>query len=681
MNGNQLSQATSPYLKQHADNPVHWQVWGEDAFADAKARNVPIILSVGYAACHWCHVMAHESFEDSDTADQMNRDFVAIKVDREEHPEVDAIYQQALSMFGQQGGWPLTMFLTPEGRPFWGGTYYPPLPAHGRPSFRDVMQQMATLYRSDPDKIADNVKKVGDALSGLATAQAGEVPFRAVDLGAQGLARQVDPFFGGFGNAPKFPQASSIESLWRGHRRTGHSAYTHLTDLTMRHLMQGGIYDHVGGGMARYAVDERWLVPHFEKMLYDNAQVLDLLSLIGAGSGDKLWAQRASEIVGWLEREMLITDGEAAGFAASLDADSLNAEGKSEEGAYYTWSMDEVMVTLGPEEAQHYAHHYDITVNGNFEDRSIPNRLHLLDWLGDDEEARLRGLNDKLLTARQNRTPPGRDDKVLADWNGMMITALCHAATSFDQPGWTKLAAGAFDFIVTHHSASDGVLHHSWADGRQGDNETLDDYAHMTMAAIALYEATGRESYLDHAADWVRQVLARFRDPDSGALFTAPKDAARLITRLRPVHDNAVPAATAVMASALIRLSHLTGDQSYAQHAGQAINSTAGDLNRNLLAAAALLNAVEFRDRPIQIVIIGPLTDPDTQALLTACAGFGHPDKIISQTEPGSDLPATHPAQGKTAQDGKATAYVCVGQQCSLPIMDAEILAANLQKI
>ncbi|HFD16517.1 MAG TPA: thioredoxin domain-containing protein, partial [Rhodospirillales bacterium] len=406
---NALADATSPYLLQHKDNPVAWRPWGPEALAEARRLDRPILLSVGYAACHWCHVMAHESFEDPATAELVNRHFVPIKVDREERPDVDALYQQALALLGQPGGWPLTMFLTPEGEAFWGGTYFPPEPRFGRPGFRQVLARIAELWAGDRDRLFANRDAIREALGRLNRPERGALDPDARAAAARRLASLFDPAHGGLGGPPKFPQAPVLAFLWRMAR---HHALPELEQPvlhTLRRICQGGIYDHLGGGFARYAVDERWLVPHFEKMLYDNGQLLELLAEAHAATGDPLFATRIAETVGWLEREML-TEG---GFAASLDADS-----EGEEGRYYLWTPEEIEAVLGPDDAARFGAVYGVAPEGNFEGRTVLARLGEQGLRPPAEEAELAALRARLLEARHRRVPPARDDKVLADWNG-----------------------------------------------------------------------------------------------------------------------------------------------------------------------------------------------------------------------------------------------------------------------
>ena len=479
MSENRLKYETSPYLLQHKENPVHWWAWGPEALAEAKRTGKPILLSVGYAACHWCHVMAHESFEDAATAEVMNNLFINIKVDREERPDIDAIYMGALHRLGEQGGWPLTMFLDSDAKPFWGGTYFPRESRYGRPAFVTVLLRIAEAYQNQ----RDNVRKNTDALiaslkdEAVTSDRAASGP-DVRDL-VQRIARAVDREHGGLSGAPKFPQWNIFWLLWRGAIRFDDQDAKEAVVTTLRHICQGGIYDHLGGGFARYSVDEFWLVPHFEKMLYDNALLIDLMTEVWRETQEPLFKIRIAETVAWLEREMI---GEAGGFAASLDADS-----EGEEGKFYVWSAEEIADVLGAEDAAFFARVYGVTPDGNFEGHTILNRLDSLELLSDTEEARLSEMRVKLLARRASRIRPGWDDKILADWNGLMIAALSRAAIVFERPEWLALAERAFTCVTTKLSAGGDRLFHSYRGGLAKAPATASDYANMTWAALRLY--------------------------------------------------------------------------------------------------------------------------------------------------------------------------------------------------
>jgi len=675
---NQLGGETSPYLLQHADNPVHWMPWGTAAFARAKAENRPILLSVGYAACHWCHVMAHESFEDATIAALMNDLFVNIKVDREERPDVDQIYQSALALLGQQGGWPLTMFLTPAGEPFWGGTYFPPESRWGRPGFADVLRGVATTFHQEPDKVGRNVIALKDALQRLAQNRPGDAVDPAVlEQVAERLMREVDPFHGGIGSAPKFPQTGIFELLWRAWKRTGRPPYRSAVTNTLTHMCQGGIYDHLGGGFARYSVDQEWLVPHFEKMLYDNAQLLDLMTTVWQETKDPLFEARIRETAGWTLREMIAAKDQpvGGGFAATLDADS-----EGEEGKFYVWRLEEVQQLLGPADSRLFCEVYDISRPGNWEHVNIPNRLKSLE-LGDAaQEARLARMRDLLFAARAARVHPGWDDKVLADWNGLMIAALARAGAVFGEPAWIKAAGRAFRFVADHMQMH-GRLYHSWRNGVLKHQGTLDDHANMARAAIALFEVTGDRSLIEQAQAWVAVLDRHFWDGESGGYFLAADDAADLIVRPRNAHDNATPSGNGTMVGVLARLWYLTGETRYRERADALIAAFSGELSRNFFPLTTYLNNIELLHGAVQVVVAGDPDAADTAALRAAVHSLSLPNLILTPVTPGTDLPDSHPAAGKGPVDGRAAAYVCRDMRCSLPVTDpaklAEVLAGR----
>jgi uncharacterized protein len=660
---NRLAQATSPYLLQHAHNPVDWWQWGPDALAEAKRSNRPILLSVGYAACHWCHVMAHESFEDETTARVMNELFVNIKVDREERPDIDQIYMSALHMLGEQGGWPLTMFLTPKGEPVWGGTYFPKQSQYGRPAFVDVLHEVARLFKQEPDKIEQNRAALLARLAAKAR-PAGKVTIGQAEL--DGAARQIgnafDPVHGGLRGAPKFPQPAIMEMLWRAGTRGSDARFFETVEHTLERMSEGGIYDHLGGGYSRYSVDERWLVPHFEKMLYDNAQLLELLALAYQRSRHELFRQRAREAVGWLEREM--TTGEGA-FAASLDADS-----EGEEGKFYVWSYQDVIKALGVEDGEYFARHYDVKPGGNFEGHSIFNRLASVPRSAEDE-SRLAMLRAKLLAVRALRVRPGLDDKVLADWNGLMIAALVNAGLAFEEPAWLDMAKRAFDFIA-RNMTKDDRLGHSWRAGKLLFPGLASDFAAMIRAALALHEASGERGYLDRALAWQRALDAHYADPDSGGYYLSADDASDLLLRPHSTIDDATPNPNAVAAANLVRLAVLAGDDRWRAKADRLIEGILSAVGQNLFGHVALLNALDLRLRAAEIVCTGP----DAEAFAQAARKLPFTERIVLRAASPADLPPSHPAQDKLKAAPGSAAFVCVGERCSPPVSTPDQIAA-----
>ncbi|MDJ0611245.1 MAG: thioredoxin domain-containing protein [Kiloniellales bacterium] len=675
MSENRLAGETSPYLLQHKDNPVHWYPWGEAAFAAARDSGRPVLLSVGYAACHWCHVMAHESFEDEDTAAVMNELFVNIKVDREERPDLDTIYQSALALLGEQGGWPLTMFLTADGAPFWGGTYFPPAPRFGRPAFEQVLRQIAAAYREKQDAVAQNADQIQAKLAELSQNLPGQVFGAAVnDQVAERLVREFDPFHGGLGHAPKFPQPSILKLIWRAWKRSDAEPYRKAVETTLIRMSQGGIYDHLGGGYARYAVDNRWLVPHFEKMLYDNAQLIELLTWAWQETGDPLYETRVRETVGWALREMIAkTEGDApsGAFASSYDADS-----EGEEGKFYVWQAEEIDRLLGPD-AETFKAAYDVTPGGNWEGHTILNRLGQDSLFDEGQEAALSRSRNVLFEARAERPWPGWDDKVLADWNGLMIAALARAAAVFGEPGWLAAAQSAFRF-VTETMTVDGRLRHAWRRGKLNHPATLDDYANLCEAALALHEVTGLLSYIDQAVAWLDILDAHYWDSDSGGYFLTAADTERLIVRTKTVHDNATPAGNGTLAGVLARLYHLTGEHRHRDRAEALIGAFAGELQRNIFPLATLLNGVELLENALQVVVLGDRDSPAVRALLAPVTGTCLPNLVLQVIDDTGTLQTGHPARGKARVEDKATVYLCRGTTCSLPITDPEELARAL---
>ena len=657
---NRLARETSPYLLQHKNNPVDWWPWGPEALAEAKRTDKPILLSVGYAACHWCHVMAHESFEDAGTARVMNELFVNIKVDREERPDIDQIYMAALHHLGEQGGWPLTMFLTPAGEPIWGGTYFPKASRYGRPAFVDVLREVARLFREEPEKIERNRAALMERLAAAAR-KPGTVTIGGVELdnAARQLGGLIDPVNGGTRGAPKFPQAALFELLWRGGLRTGEERYFAAVDITLHHICEGGIYDHLGGGFSRYSVDERWLVPHFEKMLYDNAQLLELLAIAHVRSGKELYRRRARETVAWLTREM--TTGEGA-FCASLDADS-----EGEEGKFYVWSYDQVLDVLGREDGGFFAQHYDVTPEGNFEGHNILNRLKPQPRT-DADEVRLATLRDRLFALRSTRVRPGLDDKVLADWNGLMIAALADASCMLDEPSWLVMAERAFAFVARAMTRGDR-LGHSWREGKLKFPGLASDLAAIIRAALALHEATGTRSYLDQALTWQRALDRDYINAGEGSYYLTAADAEGLVIRPASTADEATPNHNAVAAQNLIRLALITGDDNWRHKADRLIAAIAPQIADNLYMHMALLNAIDLRLRAAEIVVTGEGELAD--ALLAAARGIPPLDRIVVHADTADALPPAHPALRQvSAAAAGPQAFVCVGETCSLPVTD-----------
>ncbi len=658
---NRLAGETSPYLLQHADNPVDWWPWGADALAEAQRTDRPVLLSVGYAACHWCHVMAHECFENPEIAAVMNRLFVNIKVDREERPDLDHIYQSALALMGEAGGWPLTIFLTPRGEPFWGGTFFPAKPGHGRPGFVQVLERISQIYRTRRDVVERNRSAVLAELARLATSEAGPpLPPRFPERAARTIAAHVDPQHGGLGAAPKFPQPFLFELLWRIHLRTGDTALRDAVTRTLDHLCQGGIYDHLGGGFARYAVDARWQVPHFEKMLYDNALILRLATLVWQETRSPLHAARIAETIDWLAREMR-HDGGA--FAASLDADSEGVEGK-----YYLWSAEEIDALLPAADRDLFATVYGIRRGGNREDRIVLHRLDAMTPRDPEDEERLARCRRILFRARARRVPPARDDKILADWNGLAIRALADAAMAFDRRDWRALAQAAFAFVAEKMRGPDGRILHAACRGRTHPVSLLDDHAQMIAAALSLHEAGAGDSHLDHAIAWAEIVERLFLDTGGGGYFTTARDAPTLIVRAKTAHDTAQPSANGTMLENFARLFLLTDDTRWRTRAEALLAAFGGELARNFLPLAGLLNGYDTLERGFTVRLGGNPDDPRFAALLRTSWETSLPAAV---------RPPPIDVVSGNVEDGPS-ALVCTQARCGAPLHDSAALRAAL---
>jgi uncharacterized protein len=653
---NRLGTATSPYLLQHKDNPVAWWPWGQEAFAQARQTDRPVLLSIGYAACHWCHVMAHESFEDPATAALMNELFVNIKVDREERPDIDQVYMSALHALGEQGGWPLTVILTPDGQPFFGGTYFPPVARYGRPDFRTVLAHISHIWREDRDRIHRTASALSEAVSRAPQPPAtpGDLGEAELDAIARQLAGAIDPVNGGLRGAPKFPNPPLLEFLIRAAERSADSALFKPVSLTLERLARGGIHDQLAGGFARYAVDECWLVPHFEKMLYDNAQLLELYAWAWQKNRQPLFADAAAGIVAWLASEMTTPDG---AFAASLDADS-----DGEEGRFYVWTEAEIVDVLGADDAALFARVYDVTPGGNWEGRTILNRLDTPD---PDTQvlSHLAVLRQKLLARRASRVRPGLDDKILADWNGLTIAALVRAGLTFTKPDWITLAARAFAAIEAHLLVK-GVLGHSWRAGRRLAQGFALDHAALARAALALHEATRQPRYLDVACALAQSLLQDYR-LDSGILaMSVAQPDGPLPLRPQSTHDDAIPNANGLAAEVFWRLAVLSGEARWHQAAEDLLGSLMPHAAASPLSHAGVLNALDFRLRAAQIVLIGP----DREAFRRIAWNHPAATRILMDVATTAELPPHHPIRAAGLTQEETAAFLCQAQSCSWPL-------------
>lgn len=664
---NRLSAETSPYLLQHKDNPVHWWPWCPEAFTEARRTGRPILLSIGYAACHWCHVMAEESFEDPDTAGVMNALFVSIKVDREERPDVDALYQGALALTGEHGGWPLTMFLTEDAQPFVGGTYFPKEARHGRPAFRDVLKRVSELYRTRPQDVAASAGRLTEGLRRLNGQQAEGQPDApglswppvsgdAVLGLAKGFCAHLDPQHGGVAGAPKFPMPTVFAFLWRLGQDRGDPDLKRAVRQAVIGMCQGGIYDHVGGGFARYATDAAWRIPHFEKMLSDNGQLIDLLARVWRETRDPLVARRLRDTVAWLDREMTVETG---AFAAALDADS-----EGQEGRFYVWTREEIDALVPDSLRDSFVAAYGIADDAAWEGRFI---LHRPITLPAAEEAalldRLAPAREILRAHRDQRPRPHRDDKVLADWNGLAIAGLARAGAALGEPAWIDRARRAFSAICQTLTRADGRVAHVWCRGRRQDLSLLDDHAAMIAAALALYEATGDAEYVARAQGWAALALEHFADPSGSGVFQTAGDGETLPVRPRSMTDTAHPSGSGLLADGLARLWLVTGEDRWRHAAEGLVISYGADLVRQFPYTVSALTAVELLDRGLRLELSDPPGGPLSEAVADAPRG---PDAVVRTADGGTG-----------AAPSKSLATLCRGSVCGLPLTTpAAVIAA-----
>ncbi len=674
---NRLVTETSPYLLQHAHNPVDWYPWGEEAFAKAQAEDKPILLSVGYSACHWCHVMAHESFENEEIATRMNRLFVNIKVDREERPDVDEIYMNAVQMLTGRGGWPMTVFLAPDAKPFYGGTYFPPQDRHNLPAFPRVLEGVAQAYREKPAEVTKSTTEILSRLEQLSRREPTTRPLdvAVLEKAVEGLAQHYDETHGGLGQAPKFPNPFVFSLFLRSAHATGNRRYLDMTLHTLRKMAQGGIYDHLGGGFHRYSVDERWLVPHFEKMLYDNALLARLYLAGYQASGDAFFRQVAEDILAYVEREMLSPEG---GFYSTQDADS---EGR--EGQFFVWDQDEVMRLLGDEVGEICCRYYDVTDVGNFEHKNILHPTLELEQLArlfgrevDDVTQLIGQARDTLFTAREQRVKPGRDEKMLTSWNALMISAFAEAYKVLGNPDYLAVAQRGIHFIQTALYRH-GRLLRSYKDGRAKFNAYLDDYACFSAALLDVYEATFGPEYLDRAVAVTDVLLDRFWDPQEGGFFLTSADHEALISRSKSAFDGSVPSGNSVAAAVLLRLYYATGQPDYLTKAETIFRLFYDTLEHQPFGLSNMLCGLDFYlRRPQEIVLLGDPAAAETTALLGDIHGRFIPNKTLLCFDPERPPRQGVPSflEGKTQIENTLTVYVCHDFACSLPVTSWEAL-------
>ncbi|MEW6637598.1 MAG: thioredoxin domain-containing protein [Actinomycetota bacterium] len=678
---NRLANETSPYLLQHKDNPVDWYPWGEEALRKAREEDKPILLSVGYSACHWCHVMERESFEDEETARLMNEHFVNIKVDREERPDIDSIYMQAVQALTRQGGWPMTVFLTPDGSPFYGGTYYPPVPRGGMPSFKQVLTTIADAYENRREEVMKSAGSVRDYLRAATSASIpqAQVGAELFDSASRALLGELDRRFGGFGTAPKFPQAMNLEVLLRRHHRTGDRDALSGVELTLRAMARGGIYDQLGGGFARYSVDAFWLVPHFEKMLYDNALLSRLYLEAYQATGDTFYRRIAEETIGYVLRDMTSREG---GFYSAEDADS-----EGEEGKFYVWTPEEVREVLGAEDAELAMRYWDITERGNFEGKNIlhvqrdPEIVAAEFGLSPEElHERIEGMRRRLFESRERRVRPGRDDKILASWNGLMLRSLAFASRVLDRADYREAAERNAAFLL-EKMRSGGRLRRSYKDGRARVGGYLEDYAAVADGLLALYEATFETRWLEAASELCEAMNELFWDGDRGLFYDTPSDHERLVTRPRDVYDSAAPSGNSLATDVLLRLALLLDRDDWRARAEAVLEDLSGGMEKLPGGFGRLLCALDFHlSRPKEVAIVGEPGAPDTEALVRTVYGLYLPNKVVAGRAP-DDEEATGLIPllaDRPPLDGRATAYVCEGYACQAPTTDPEELARQL---
>ena len=668
---NRLINETSPYLLQHAHNPVDWHAWGGEAFEKARAENKPILLSIGYSACHWCHVMEHESFENEEIARLMNENFINIKVDREERPDLDQIYMNAVQMLTGHGGWPMTVFLTPEGVPFYGGTYFPPVDRYNMPGFPRVLIGIAEAYREKPDDVTrTSAEMLGELRRmGVARESGNALTPELLDEAYRGMARSYDSVNGGFGSAPKFPPSMTLEFFLRTYHRVGNAEALQMVLHTCRKMAEGGMYDQLGGGFHRYSTDARWLVPHFEKMLYDNALLSRLYLHVYQATGEDFYRRIAVETFDYVVREM--TD-ERGGFYSTQDADSEGHEGK-----FFVWTVNEIKEILGEKDGKLFCAFYDVTEDGNFEGQNILNVRRSAEAVAKDENVTVERLREalergreKLFEAREKRIKPGRDEKILTAWNGMMLASFAEASAILDRADYREAARRNAQFLL-ENMRRDGLLLRTYKDGQAKLNGYLEDYACLTDGLISLYEATGELRWLKEVQAITDKMIEEFWDEESGGFFFTGKSHEELIVRSKDYFDNATPSGNSVAAETLLRLSILLGNESYSRKAVTIFRLTGDYFKRAPSAFGRALCAVDFYlSTPKEIVIIGQMADAATESLLREVWKPYLPNKVVAQAaqddkEAAELIPLL---RDRPMLEGQSTAYVCENFTCQQPV-------------
>jgi uncharacterized protein YyaL (SSP411 family) len=678
---NRLINETSPYLRQHAHNPVDWYAWGEEALAEARAKDKPIFLSIGYSACHWCHVMERESFEHEPTAELMNELFVNIKVDREERPDLDSIYMDAVQAMTGQGGWPMSVFLTPDGKPFYGGTYFPPQPRYGMPSFQQVLRSVAEAYRERRDQVEGQAERLTAMLR-----RAGQLESQATDLGVETLdeaVQQLHQYFddqnGGFGSQPKFPQPMTLEFILTQYLRTRDLDTLYMTELTLGQMAWGGIYDQLGGGFHRYSVDAYWLVPHFEKMLYDNAQLLLVYLHAWQLNNVPLYKRVIEETVDYVLREMTAPEG---GFYATQDADS-----EGEEGKFFVWTPDEIEAILDSDAAKIFEMHYGVTARGNFEGknilhvrRPIENVAQELNLTPQQVEQSLAESRAKLFAEREKRVKPARDEKILVEWNGLMIHALAEVGVVFGRSDALNAAIAAADFILKNMSQPDGKLYRSYKDGQARLNAYLEDYAAFARSLVALYEATFDLRWLGEASRLTKVIFEQFHDAERGGFYQTGVDHETLVARRKDYIDNAVPSGNSLTVELLLRLAVLVDNEQYRREATRILLTLKDALGQQPTAFGRMLTALHTLLHPSQeIAIVGDPNDEATRALLAEVRQRYLPTTVVALKQPEAETMLPLLAE-RGLVNGQPAAYVCENYACKLPVTTPDALAQLLDQ-
>ena len=669
---NHLIHETSPYLLQHAHNPVDWYSWGDEAFQKARSENRPILLSIGYSACHWCHVMERESFEDEKIAALMNDLFVNIKVDREERPDLDEIYMNAVQMLTGRGGWPMTVFLTPEGKTFYGGTYFPPEDRYGVPGFPKILQGVANAYREKPQDVERSVEQILAALQRMSLSTESQQPFSSDIIGqsAEQLAQAYDTDRGGLGKAPKFPNVGVYELFLRHYHHSKGRRFLEMVTHTLTKMAQGGIYDHLGGGFHRYSVDAKWLVPHFEKMLYDNAQLVRIYAQVYCVTGEPLFKQVVDETMTYLMREMLHTEG---GFYSTQDADS-----EGEEGKFFVWTEEETSQILGEESSEIFCRIYDVSEAGNFEEKNILHPILTLEQASKffrrdlkEIESLVSDAKGKLFQEREKRPKPFRDEKILTSWNGLMLSGLAEALKISPHPSYLEAANRTVDFILTK-MFRDGRLLHTYKSGPGKILGYLDDYAFLAAGLLDLFEATVNRAHLDRALELAEIMLHEFWDEAGGGFFYTGRSHERLIAQSKPIFDGSIPSGNAVATQVLLRLYHYTGKEDYLKRAERILRAYYNAMENQPFGFAHMLAALDFYlQKPKEVVLVGDKKDPETAGLLTKIHSLYLPNMTLQLASPDDSLEKISPLlAGKKQFAGKPTVYVCHNFTCSRPVVE-----------